>query len=205
MLKNKYRLLLSVVAFAAVLSSCAHTKFMNTWRDPEYQGHPGKVLVHAMTISPTVRIIFENQMVDRLEKRGVVALATHGLLPDDLVIDKEAMKKLVKEKGIDTIFVARPINRKDIQTLKPGQMTYATGSYASGSDDFEMAFAVYGYMPGTTAGEDVVMEIVLYDVSAKKRIRSAQAETFIWSTKVEEIKPAVDHLMKLLVADKVIP
>jgi hypothetical protein len=84
-------------------------------------------------------------------------------------------------------------------------MTYATGSYASGSDDFEMAFAVYGYMPGTTAGEDVVMEMVLYDVSAKKRIWSTQAETFIWSNKVEEIKPAIDHLMKLLVADKVIP
>lgn len=209
MLKTNHRVFLLVSALAVMLSSCAHTKIVKTWQDPGYRGHPKKILVLAVAGSPTVRILFENQMVGQFEKHGLTAIASHGLLPDDLVIDKEALLALVRDQGVDTVFIARPVNRKEVQTLRPGVMTYAAGgmAYSDSSDDFPSAVMVAGsvYMPGTYAEEDVTVEMALFNVSTKKRFWSALADTYIWNTPQEEIKPAVERIIKKLVADKIIP
>ncbi len=205
MLKTKYHLLLPTVALAVALSSCSHTKIISTWKDPEYQGHPKKILVHSMARSPTVEIMFENQLVEQLEDHGVVALASYGLLPDDMVIDKEAMKKLVKEQGIDTIFIAGLKSRKELQTLRPGEMSYSAAVYTDPDDDFFAAVSGVTYKPGTYDEEDVVSEMALYDVRTRKRIWSAVSDTYVWNTPEEEIKPAVHRIMKILLDDKIIP
>jgi hypothetical protein len=205
MLKTKYHLLLPTVALAVALSSCAHTKIVSTWKDPEYQGHPRKILVHGMARSPNIQIMFENQLVEQLEEHGVVALASYQFMPDSLVIDKEAMKKVVKEKGIDTIFIAGPKSRKELQTLRPGEMSYSTAVYADPDDGFFAAVSGVTYKPGTYAEEDVVAEMVLYDVSTKKRIWWAIADTYVENTRAEEVHPAVNRIMKILLDDKIIP
>ena len=204
-MKSNYYLFLPAVVLAFLFSSCAHTKFVSTWKDPEYHGYPKKVLVHGMAISPTVRIMFENQLVEQFEKHGVVALASHNYLPDDLVVNREAMLKLVKEKGIDTLFIAGPTNRKDLETLRPGEMSYAAAVYTNPDEGVLVAVSGFVYTPATYAEEDVTAEMVLYDVSARKRIWSALTKTYVWNTREEEIKPAVQHLVKILVAEKVIP
>lgn len=205
MLKTKYHLLLSTIALAVVLSSCAHTKIISTWKDPEYQRHPKKILVYGMAQSPNIMIMFENQFVEQLEKHGMVALASYQFMPDALVIDKEALKKLVKEQGIDTIFIAGPKSRKELQTLRPGEMSYSTAVYADPDDGFFAAVSGVSYKPGTYAEEDVLVEMALYDVSTRKRIWSAISDTYIGNTRAEEVGPAVDRIMKLLLDDKIIP
>ena len=205
MLKSKYYLLLPVVALTVALSSCAHTKIVSTWKDPEYQGHPKKILVHGMARSPNIQIMFENQLVEQLEEHGMVALASYRFMPDSLVIDKEAMKKVVKENGIDTIFIAGPKSRKELQTLRPGEMSYSTAVYADPDDGFFAAVSGVTYKPGTYAEEDVLAEMVLYDVSTRKRIWWAISDTYVENTRAEEVNPAVNRIMKILLDDKIIP
>lgn len=205
MLKTNYYLFLLTVALAVAFSSCAHTKITSTWKDPAYQGHPKKILVHVMSVNPTVKIIFENQLVSQFEKHGMDALASHGLLPDDLVLDREAMRKLVREREIDTVFVAGPTNRKDLNTLRPGEVSYASAVYSDPGDNTFASVSGFVYSPGTYAEEDVSAEMVLYDVSAKKRIWSALSKTYVWNTRTEEIKPAVQLIIDKLVAEKIIP
>ena|SRR5208283_5558437 len=205
MLKTKCHLLLPAALLAVILSSCAHTKIVSTWKDPLYQGHPQKILVNIMAMSPTVKIMLENQLVEQFEKHGVAALASYNFLPDDMVIHREAIKKLVQEKGIDTIFIAGPTNRKDLQTLRPGEMSYAVAVYSDTDSGFTMAAAGFVYKPGTYAEEDVTAEMVLYDVGAKKRIWAALSKTYVWNTREEEVKPAVQKIIKILVDEKIIP
>ena len=112
--------LTSVVLVVALLA-CAKTKFLNAWRDPAYQGRPVKVLVHTLAKSPTVKIMFENRLVEQLGKHGVAALAGHEFLPDSLVVNREAVMRVVREKGIDAVFIAGPTNRKDLESLRPGE------------------------------------------------------------------------------------
>jgi hypothetical protein len=205
MLKNKYYLLLPALALAVALSSCAHTKIISTWKDPGYQGHPKKILVYGMARSPDVRAIFENQLVEQFRERGLYSLASHQFIPDELVIDKEALKKVVKENEIDTIFIAHPSNRKDLQTLRPGEVSYSTAVYANSDDDFFMAVSGASYKPGTYSEEEVTMEMIIFDVITKKRVWSALSETYVGNTRDEEIAPAVKLIMKALVDSKIIP
>jgi hypothetical protein len=205
MARSNYHLLLPAVALAVALSSCAHTTIISTWKDPEHQGYPKKVLVYDMAISPDVKIISENLFVEQFKKHGVSALASHKFLPDDMVVDKEALKKIVKEQEIDAVFIGGPRSRKDLQTLRPGSVSYQSAVYADPEDGFYAAVSGFAYTPGTYAEEEVAWELVLYDVSTKKRIWSVAAETYVENTRVEEVRPGVARIIKLLVADKMIP
>lgn len=53
--------------------------------------------------------------------------------------------------------------------------------------------------------EDVLVEMVLYDVRSNKRIWSALSRTYIRDTGVEVIKPAASRIVEMLAAEKIIP
>jgi hypothetical protein len=205
MSRTRCRALLPVVALLAALSACAHTKVVNTWRDPEHQGTPKKVLVHAMAMSPTVKIMFENMLVARLKERGVDALASNGVLPDSMVLDKAAMRKVVQENGVDTILVTHAIERKDIETLQSAHVSYAATVYFDPSGDFVMAAFGPTVVPETSSSVEATVEHVLFDVVAKKRVWVLQTKTYVWNTRTDEVKPAVDLVVEHLRADKMIP
>jgi hypothetical protein len=60
------------------------------------------------------------------------------------------------------------------------------------------------YSAGTYAGEEISVEMVLYDVGSNRRIWSALSRTYIWDTGVDEIKPAVSRVVEMLVKEKII-
>lgn len=198
----------AAVMLAVILSSCAHTKFLNTWRDPAYAGHPKKVLVHSVGRDPTVKTMFENHLVEQLKEHGVAAVAGHKFLPDTLVVDREAIRQLVKEKGMDAVFIAGPTNRKDLESLRPGELSYAATVYEGQVENYDSFSAFVNgsvYSAGTYAGEEVFVEMVLYDARSNRRIWSALSRTRIWDTEVDEIKPAVSRVVEMLVDEKIIP
>jgi hypothetical protein len=193
-----------MVALLAALSACAHTKVLNTWRDPEHEGTPKKVLVHAMAMSPTVKIMFENSLVARLKERGVDALASNGVLPDSMVFDRAAVTQVVRENGIDAVFVTHAVDRKVVETFKPGHFSYA--AVATFNDDGSFVFvAGPTYTPGTDDKDEATVEHILFDVPAKKRVWVLQTKTYVWNTRTDEVKPAVDLVVEHLRADKMIP
>jgi hypothetical protein len=205
MLKKMRHVFLPAVALAFVLSSCAHTTIISSWKDPEYQGRPKKVLVHGIAYNPDIKIVFENKLVDQFNKHGVAAVASHGLLPDSLALDKEAVKKLIIEKEIDTVFVAHPISRKELQTLRPGSVSYSAAVYVDPNSNFMMAAAGPSYKPGSYAEMEGTYELIIYDVNAQKRVWTAAVETYVSDSRMDEMKPAIEKIMERLIADKMIP
>jgi len=205
MRKTSYLPHLTTAVLALALSSCASTKIVKSWRDPEYHAHPKKILVLVLSRSPTVKILLENQFVEQLERRGLVAVASHGLLTDDIVFDREALLVLVRDQDVDTVLITRPIGLRVEEAFRPGEVAYATGAFYSNMyDDYEM-ISGYVYAPGTYEEDVVSMETNIYDVRTHKRIWSALSRTFIWNTPEEVIKPEVSRLMEKLTADKIIP
>lgn len=213
-LRSAYCLLLSFIVLAVVLSSCAYTKFRDTSRDPAYSGRPKKILVQSVGRNPTVRTshtlrtIFEDQLVEELEQRGVGALAGHEFLTDSVAIDRDALKQLVKDKEFDAVFIAGPTNRKDLATLRPGEMSYAAGLYEGRMEDYDRfsAFANGAVnSAGTYAGKKVLMEMVLYDARSGRRIWSALSRWYVWDTSVDAIKPMVAGIVEVLSDEKIVP
>ena len=206
--RNRVVVSACVLLGAVVLSSCAHTKVLNSWRDPAYTGQPKKILVHSVGRDPTVKTMFENKLVEQLEAHGVDALASYEFLPDTLIVNREAIRRLVKEKGMDAVFIAGPTNRKDLQSLRPGEHSYASVVYEGQEEDYDSFSAFVNgavYSVGTYAGEEVFVEMVLYDVNSNKRIWSTLSRSRIWDSAVDEVKPAVNQVVEMLVAEKIIP
>jgi hypothetical protein len=58
---------------------------------------------------------------------------------------------------------------------------------------------------GTYAGEEVFMEMALYDVGSNKRIWSALSRTYVWDSGVDEIKPLTGKIVEMLADEKIIP
>ena len=209
-----YCLLLPIIVLAVALSSCAYTNFQDTSRDPAYSGQPKKILVHSVgrtpvaRASPTLSTMFENEVVEQLEQHGVGALAGHEFLSDSVVSDEEAIKQLVKDKGVDAVFIAGPTNRKDLETLRPGETSYAAGLFEGQMEDYDRFSAfVNGAVnsAGTYAGKKVLLEMVLYDVRSGRRIWSALSRTYIWDIPVDAIKPMVGQIAEMLSAERIIP
>ena len=209
-----YHVLLATAVLAVALSSCAYTKFQDTSRDPAYSGQPKKILIHGVgrnptvRTSPTLRTIFEDQLVEQLEQHGVGALAGHEFLADSVVLNREAIKQLVKDKEVDAVFIAGPTNRKDLETLRPGETSYAVGLYEGQMEDYDrFSTFVNGAVnsAGTYAGKKVLLEMVLYDVRSDRRIWSALSRWYMWDTSVDAIKPMAAQIVEVLSAEKIIP
>jgi hypothetical protein len=205
MSRTKCRALLPAAVLAAALSACAHTKVVTDWKDPGHQGFPKKVLVHGIAMSPTVKVLLENMLVERLKGRGLDALASNKVLPESMSLDKEAMSKVVRENGIDAILIGHPVDSKVIESFRPGHVSYGAVVHYSADGDFVMAAVGPIYETGIQTNEQAFAEFILFDVAAKKRVWVLHTKTFIRSTKTEEVKPAVDLIMERLRADAMIP
>jgi hypothetical protein len=155
MRKTNYLPHLTAVMLALALSSCASTTIVKTWRDPEFHAHPKKILVLALSRSPTVKILSENEFVEQLEKRGLVAVASHGLLTDDIVIHREALRVLVRDQNFDTVLITRPIARKVEETFRPGEEYITIGEFDSDMYGDYGLISGYVHEPGNYE-EDVV-------------------------------------------------
>ena len=108
------KVLRSSMQFAAFIMlflflACTSTKFSTIWKDETYQGHPEKVLVINMFENPSIRRLFEDEMVKALKDHKVDAVAKHTTLPPDQVAyDKDAIAALAKEAGADSVLITKP-------------------------------------------------------------------------------------------------
>ncbi len=89
--------------------ACTSTTFSSIWKDETYQDHPKKVLVISSFPNPATRRIFEDEFVTALKERGVDAVMSYTIMPDKVVLGKDALAVQAKETGADTVLVCSSI------------------------------------------------------------------------------------------------
>lgn len=208
-------LLLVTVVLALALSACQFIKYEEIMRDPAYAGLPKKILVHAVGRNPVVSSeyptgagIFEEQLVEQLEERGVVALSSYKILSDPQAASAVEIRQLIEEKGFDTVFIAGPTTRKSLDILRPGEISYAAAQLEGRMEDYDrFSSFVKGslYSTGTYAGKKVLMELVVYDVTRGRRIWSALSSTYLWDIPSDAVKPMVSDIVHKLSRERIIP
>ena len=108
--------------------SCATTKMTDTWKDDKYRGTIRKVVVVGIFKEPDTRKIFEDEFADRLRARGVDATASHKIISDAELPDKDVGIGKIRKQGADTILVTRVVDMETVKNYVPGQ-AYAVPSY----------------------------------------------------------------------------
>ena len=154
-----------------LLIGCSQTKVTSVWVDQEYQGDGiDDVFVVGVSKDGGLRRIFEDEFVTLFKQRGVKAISSYRLLPDEDLRDEKKLDSKVIESGSDTILMTRILDiRKDTQYIPPDYV-YTGGWHGY----YNRAYMV---SPGHTVEyETAVLETNLYDLKTDKLIWSARSD-----------------------------
>jgi hypothetical protein len=163
-------IIFGILAFTTfLLTGCSQTKVTSVWVDQEYEGDGiDDVFVVGVTKDGGLRRIFEDEFVTLFKQRGVKAISSYRLLPDEDLRDEKKLDSKVIESGSDTILMTRILDiRKDTQYIPPDYV-YTGGWHGY----YNRAYMV---SPGHTVEyETAVLETNLYDLKTDKLIWSAR-------------------------------
>ena len=195
---KRFVLILFVGFFLA--ASCATTKMTDAWRDDAFRGTIRKVVVIGIFKEPDTRKIFEDEFADRLRARGVDATASHKIIPDAELPDKDVVLGKIRKLGADTVLVTRVMDMETEKNYVPGQ-AYAVPTYYG----YYGAYYSYSYRPGYTETKgSAYMETNLYNVGDEKLIWSGRSKTKLSATRYELIQAFVKTMLDGLSEAKLI-
>lgn len=197
-LAKRFALFLLVCVFLP--SSCATTKMTDVWRDENYRGTIGKIVVIGIFKEPDTRKIFEDEFADRLRARGVEATASHKILSAADLPDKDVVMGEIRKFGADGLLVTRVVDMETQKTHVPGK-AYVVPNYYN---DYG-PYYTYVSRPGYTVQEGHAdTETNLYGVANEKLIWSGRSSTKFSATRYELIQAFVKIMIDGLSEAKLI-
>ena len=191
-------LILSILVSSTLFSCGPSTKIVKTWMEPGAtvtQGSPNKTLVIGIVKDETSRRVIEDQLVKRLEGKGV---ASYTIVTTDLL--KTANEATLKQKLTDGQFTHVLLMRlADVEketSYVPGTTTAYYGGYGR----------YYGYGAGMysspgyyTTDKNYFVETTVYTVNPDKLVWTGTTKT-VNPSKIEktvnEIADIVSDKMK---------
>ena len=177
-IRRSIRLVVPILA-AAALSSCgSSTKFTDIWTAPDIEPYRAqKVLVVFLTADQSMRRIGEDEMVRQIKRAE--AVPSYTFLDKDQVKDFEYAKQQTVAMGFDLAIAMRLVGVDEKQTYVSG--TYMSGPYYSSYYSY-WGYSRYAwpvvYEPGyIETNKYVQMETNFYDVKKDKLVWSGRSET----------------------------
>jgi hypothetical protein len=194
------RFVLFLLVCICLPASCATTKMTDTWRDDNYRGTIRKVVVIGIFKEPDTRKIFEDEFADRLRARGVDATASHKIVSDAEMPDKDVVIGKIRKSGADTVLVTRVMDMETVKNYVPGQ-SYIVPTYYS----YYGSYYSYSYRPGyTETTGSAYLETNLYNLGDEKLIWSGRSKTKLTATRYELIQAFVKTMLDGLAEAKLI-
>ncbi|UCD36160.1 MAG: hypothetical protein JSU90_04845 [Nitrospiraceae bacterium] len=195
--REKMRPVYGVCLFVLILvSSCAATKLASTWKDSSYQGDIKRVFVIGAAQNPGMRRIFEREFATELKSHGLYAVPSHEYIPQDTMLDKDAIVSKVRELDMDTVLVTRLLDKKRIVQDIPGYYTSWPQYYKAGYQS--------SCPRGSRCDDVVALETNLYEVKTEKLVWSALTKTFIEDGTYQLIREFVQVIMENLMNEGLI-
>jgi hypothetical protein len=99
-----------------MLSACASTTFVSTWKAPDAQAvDPSgkKVAAVYMTTDESGRRAAEDVLARKLIEHGAQGIASYKLLDSSAVTDVERTKKQLSEGGVDGVVIMRVLGERE--------------------------------------------------------------------------------------------
>lgn len=173
-MKTRVHVAMLIGGLALIVSACASTTLDMTWRDPTYEGRPfAKVLVIGSTDNADNRRIFEDILAGELTSRGIGAVASYTLIPNEADVKRDKVVEAVKTYGADCVLSTRLVGVETRAAQVPLQSANA------GAMDM---YRYYSPMePQTTIQQDyrvANLETNLFDAGTGKMVWWGRSQTF---------------------------
>ncbi len=180
-----------------MLSACATTEVVKTWKDDSQTQKFSKIFVLAVVKEPAYRRLVEHKLVAILQQAGADALVTYDLFPDADLIDKAAAARAIQDNDVDGVMVVRLVDTKKETVYTPGT-TYIRGGYGGRYGGGWHGYYGGGYRRMRTPGYSTA-----YNISTvESTIFHAGTNERVWSTitKTTEtsVASAIDSYIKAI-------
>jgi hypothetical protein len=191
----------------AFLPACAGTKIIDPWRDPAFRGGLKKVFVLGVLRTRGPRSLLEDEFVRQFKARGIDAMASTSVLPDETVPARDIIAAKVRETGADSVIVAKFVKKTSAETHSPARLYAVPQNFDAEWDpnigatelaDSGLNEVAYDYYVA-------VMHTTVYSVGTGNPIWSATSETKYQGALVKQVRPFVSAVMTRLIQEKLVP
>jgi hypothetical protein len=169
---------LLAAAAAALLCGCASTTIVNQWENTAERGpRCGKLLVVGVTRSASVRRTFEDELVKAALARGVVAVPSYTLIPEDGPVPDARLAEAVRRAAVDCVLTTRVVQvARQLEVVpQPAFWGPPWGFYGWYGGAWGPAYA---YPPQVVARDIVYAEVRLFRSHPDTLAWAATTETF---------------------------
>ena len=169
------------IALLFLLNSCASSKITSEWKDPAIAGKKyTSILVIGVAKQPDRRQFYEDTFVKELNRQGVMAIASHTIIPRDKMQDRDTIVKSIEGLRVDGVVVTRLQGMKE-QKQVPSGSTYRVpyGYYNNMYDYYNNSFSTAPSQSYAETHEYLILESNLYDAETEKLAYSITTDTFI--------------------------
>ncbi|HTT39356.1 MAG TPA: hypothetical protein VMH32_17000 [Burkholderiales bacterium] len=182
-------------AAAALAAGCGSTRLINTWQDPTFSSAPVRsVLVIGVTKQAGMRRTFEDEFVRQLRAKGVRAVPSYTLVPEDGEVPKARLAEAVMAADVQAVLITRLVKVQwqmqgyPAPVYGPPYMGWY-GFYSSAWGAYYEAVPVYGY--------DIV--------TAETDLFAAATDVLIWAGTTEsfplsDVKKGTRDFAQVIVA-----
>jgi hypothetical protein len=196
-----------ILVLTAMMTSCASIKTESVWKDEARAQRLQKVLVIAVAELEFMQKHFENVLSERLSSRGVDAIPANKVISGSTAkLDREAIVAKVRELGVGSVLVARPISKEEASQLLPGGVYVVPASYySSGYYGFYSGGSVFVPISGTAYDSETFRMVTnIYEVSSEKLVWSSLISVKVEGAREAAINPFIDVLVKRMEGSKIL-
>lgn len=160
------------VATILLLAGCATTQLSNVVVNPNFKGPIESVMVMGVASNAQNRAAFEQQFASLFQRNGVRAIQSRNPIPRFQAVTDKQIQDIVRQQGVQTVFVARVVNVSQENNYIPPSFVYYRPYYSP----FYMG-SVWspGYVATTTT---IHVEVTLHDATADQLVWSATSASF---------------------------
>jgi hypothetical protein len=201
----------AVVLAATLLSGCAATKIIDSWRDEAYAGHPARILVLAVAKERGPRTLMEEEFARQLKTHGVEPYIGTALFPEEGLPSREAIIAKAGELNVEAVLVVRFLKKTTGESSAPlrryavpaGFATSWEGYMASPTSmtsytDVGIRDVSYGFYYAT-------LETTMFDLKTQNPLWSAYTSTKYEDHPLKKIGPFTSTIVHELDKAKLLP
>jgi hypothetical protein len=196
----------SAILFLFLLNSCASSKITGEWKDPELGSKKySHILVIGVAKQPDRRKFYEDEFAKQLNRQGIMAIASHTIIPRDKMQDKDAIVKSIEGLRVDGVIVTRLQGIKEQKQVPQGK-TYQVpyGYYNNMYDYYNNSFSTAPSRSYAETHEYLQLESNLYDAETEKLAYSITTDTFVRQKFNSRITAYIETVVRQLQNNKLL-
>ena len=178
-MQNKL-LSVSAIIFLFLLTSCASSKITGEWKDPELGNKKYiSILVIGVAKQPDRRKFYEDEFARQLTRQGVMAFASHTIIPRDKMQDKDTIIKTIEGMRIDGVIVTRLQGVKAQKQVPHGKTYQVPYGRDNMYDYYNSSFSIAPSRSYVETHDYLQLVSNLYDAETEKLAYSITTDTFV--------------------------